>query len=117
LKVAGMGENGKVRSVKPDDVNNPDFLKIDRQGNVRILTGSFGDFQSVMIGEKMLTEKNRELFSNRLFVQGNLKYQHNKGSVPRTDELAGKSLDRLESVLIPQYEKKTDDLKTRISEL
>ncbi|MCL2313357.1 MAG: hypothetical protein FWC41_12940, partial [Firmicutes bacterium] len=56
-------------------------------------------------------------FNNKLFVQGSLKYQYNKGQVPRTAELAGKYpinvLDRIEKDLIPQYEKKRNEIITQ----
>jgi len=76
--------------------------------------GSFGSFKLVMIAEKMVSENNQETFNNKLFVQGSLKYQYNKGQVPRTAEYAGKYpinvLDRIEKDLIPQYEKQRKDL-------
>jgi hypothetical protein len=34
LNVAGMDKDGKVKSVKPTGEENPDFLKIDRNGNI-----------------------------------------------------------------------------------
>jgi hypothetical protein len=34
LKVAGMEKDGKVKNHKADDGNNPDFLRIDKNGNV-----------------------------------------------------------------------------------
>ena len=76
--------------------------------------GSFGNFKLVMIAEKMVSENNQETFNNKLFVQGSLKYQYNKGQVPRTAEYAGKYpinvLDRIEKDLIPQYENQRKDL-------
>jgi len=92
-----------------NNTNTVDYVEI----------GSFANFQLVMIGEKMLTENKQEIFHNRLFVQGNLKYQHNKGSVPRTAEFAGKypiaALNRIEGCLIPQYIKNIEELNTKIS--
>jgi hypothetical protein len=34
LKVAGMDKDGKVKQAKPDEGNNPDLLKIDKNGNI-----------------------------------------------------------------------------------
>jgi len=79
--------------------------------------GSYGSFKLVMIAEKMVSENNLTTFNNKLFVQGSLKYQYNKGQVPRTAELAGKYpinvLDRIEKDLIPQYEKKRNEIITQ----
>ena len=81
--------------------------------------GSFGDFQLLMIGEKMTSESNQEIYGNRLFVQGNLKYQYNRGNVARTSELAGNyptnALNRIESELIPQYTKRAEEEQKKIA--
>jgi N12 class adenine-specific DNA methylase len=82
--------------------------------------GKFGNFQLIMIGERMVTESKMETFSNRLFIQGNLKYQNNNGNVPRTAEIAGRypisALERIENNLIPKFTERVNDNERRISE-
>jgi N12 class adenine-specific DNA methylase len=94
------------------DMNNRDTM------NYTVI-GSYGNFSLIMKGEKMFSENNREIYTNRLFIEGNLKYQHSKGNVPRTAEFAGKypksALDRIENVLIPQYSGKNEELNKQIS--
>jgi N12 class adenine-specific DNA methylase len=94
------------------DTNNRDTMNY-------IEIGSYENFKLVMKGEKMFSENKHEIFTNRLYVQGNLKYQHNKGSVPRTAELAGKypksALDRIETILMPQYTRKKEELVKKIA--
>ena len=43
LQAAKMGEDGKVKRAKPDNADNPDFLKIDKNGN--ILENFFENFK------------------------------------------------------------------------
>jgi hypothetical protein len=67
----------------------------------------------------MISDSNQELFNNKLFIEGELKYQHNRGSVRRTAEFAGKypvnALNRIETEIIPQYEKRIMQQKEQIS--
>jgi len=80
--------------------------------------GTFGNFNLLIIAEKLTSESNQEIYGNRLFVQGNLKYQYNKGSVARTAEIAGKypinALNRIENSLIPQYTKLASEQTQKI---
>jgi hypothetical protein len=83
--------------------------------------GSFANFKLIMKAEESESFGMKSC-DNRLFVQGNLKYQYLKGGkVSRMDELAGlypvRALQRIEKELIPQFEKKNEDLKKRIDSL
>jgi len=79
--------------------------------------GSFADFKLLIKAEEIVTFGNKA-YENHLYVQGHLKYQHNNGKVPRTDELAGlypvKALQRIEKELIPRFEDKNKEIKMRI---
>jgi N12 class adenine-specific DNA methylase len=82
--------------------------------------GSFGNFNIVMRAEE-ITSCADKLYQNRMFMQGKLKYQHNKGVVPRAAEKAGnyplRALERIEKELIPQFTKKNEILKCNIEQL
>ncbi|MDR1592757.1 MAG: N-6 DNA methylase [Prevotellaceae bacterium] len=82
--------------------------------------GSFGNFKLIMRAEEV-TALGEKTYQNHMYVQGQLKYQHNKGFVARTAEIAGKypvhTLERIEKSLIPQYTEKNAALQRKIDDL
>jgi len=82
--------------------------------------GNFGDFQLLMIAERItISGSLEETYQNKLFVQGDLKYQYNRGNVARTSEIAGNypvnALNRIESELIPQFTTRADEQQKKIA--
>ncbi len=82
--------------------------------------GTFGGFNLVMKAEINRSENEHIKYTNKLYVEGNLKYSFNFGNVANNPKLAGEypvnALNRIPG-LISQYSEKNERIQDKLSDL
>ena len=82
--------------------------------------GQFGDFNIVIKAEQYFSENAKIKYQNKIYIEGNLKYSRNNGTLAQTPKLAGeyhiKAMNRIPEI-IKQHEEKNIEINDKLKDL